>query len=249
MITTKAPNDWRGLQNDVARILRECGFNVEVEKVIQGARGAVEIDVYAEENVRGRKYSIVCECKNWKSRVPQNVIHGFRTVLGDVGANIGYIISTAGFQSGSFNAADLTNVKLVDWSEFQDDFEGSWYDNFFVPEITRRLDPLLRYTEPLLPRWVDELSDEDAEQFFRLKKKYDEFGLLMMTFSIYLRFMNAAKIELPLSNCPPIHPGFGASIPQDILEHTSYREFLEDAFAFGEEGLAQFKAIHDRYVP
>lgn len=32
----------------------------------------------------------------WRSRVPQNVIHGFRTVLADIGANVGYIVSMAG---------------------------------------------------------------------------------------------------------------------------------------------------------
>jgi restriction system protein len=113
MITVEELPDWRGLQEGVARILSECGFSVEIEKVIESARGTVELDVYAEEIVRGRKYVIACECKHWKARVPQNVIHGFRTVLGDIGANVGYIISTNGFQSGSFAASELTNVQLV----------------------------------------------------------------------------------------------------------------------------------------
>jgi restriction system protein len=107
MITTSIPSTWQDLQQHVAQILSECGFLVDVERSIATVRGNVNIDVFAEETVRGRRYTILSECKYWKAAVPQNVIHGFRTVVGDVGAHKGYIISTSGFQSGSFKAADL----------------------------------------------------------------------------------------------------------------------------------------------
>jgi restriction system protein len=71
-------------------------------------RGTAEIDVYATETVDGRSYTILVECKNWTARVPQAVIHGFRTVVADSGANLGYIVSAAGFQSGALTAAELT---------------------------------------------------------------------------------------------------------------------------------------------
>lgn len=248
MITSKTPGDWRALQNEVARILRECGFSVEVEKTLRVPRGTVEIDVYAEENVKGRKYSIVCECKNWRSRVPQAVIHGFRTVVAETGANVGYIISTNGFQTGAFTSAELTNIQLVEWNEFQNAFEESWYDSFLLPEITRRLDPLFRYVEPLLPAWVDRLSDEDAELFRSLKKKYDEFGWTMMTFTSHLRKMfKDGMITLPISDRVVPHGGYGEDIPKRFLEHVSYREFMEDALEYGEEAIAQFGAIRDKY--
>jgi hypothetical protein len=112
VITTATPETWQGLQVEVARILTECQFGVEVEKQIATVRGNVEIDVYAEETVRGRRYVILCECKFWKAAIPQHVIHGFRTVVADTGAHKGYIISIKGFQAGSYSAADLTNVEL-----------------------------------------------------------------------------------------------------------------------------------------
>ena len=108
MITIEVPKTWQDLQRETARILEECGFTVEIEKKIQTVRGEVEIDVYAEEEVKGRKYTILVECKHWKSRVPQSVIHGFRTVVSDIGANVGYIVSLTGFQSGSFSASEMT---------------------------------------------------------------------------------------------------------------------------------------------
>jgi restriction system protein len=138
MITSKVPDDWRQLQVEVGRLLQECGFSVEIERKVRTVRGEVELDVYAQEEVKGRKYSIVCECKHWKARIPQNVVHGFRTVVADMGANIGYIVSLAGFQEGAFEASALTNVELVTWQELQSKFELSWYESYFSPKITER---------------------------------------------------------------------------------------------------------------
>lgn len=45
MITPNEPETWQQLQEEVARILRECGFAVEVERTLTTVRGAVEIDV------------------------------------------------------------------------------------------------------------------------------------------------------------------------------------------------------------
>ncbi|MBZ5585593.1 MAG: restriction endonuclease [Acidobacteriia bacterium] len=151
MLTSRIPTDWRDLQESVAAVLRECGFSVEVEKVIDTARGAVEIDVFAEEHIHGRRYVVLCECKHWTARVPQNVIHGFRTVVGDSGANMGYIVSMAGFQSGAMTAAELTNIQLVTWEQFQEAFEATWLEHHLIPTITERLDDLFDCTEPLLP--------------------------------------------------------------------------------------------------
>ena len=96
----KLPDSWQALQTEVGRILSECGFAVEVEKKIQSARGIVELDVYAEETVRGRKYAIACECKCWKSRIPQTVVHGFRTVVQEIRANIGLSSPWKAFNPG-----------------------------------------------------------------------------------------------------------------------------------------------------
>lgn len=169
VITSQPLADWRDLQEQVAAILRECGFEVEVEKVIRTARGDTEIDVYAEEMVKGRKYVILCECKHWLARVPQHVIHAFRTTVADVGANAGYVISSSGFQSGAFKASELTNIDLVTWHEFQSRFEESWLEHF-SPSLRPRLDPLLSYTELLLPAWFGSLAERDQAAFMGMSR-------------------------------------------------------------------------------
>lgn len=135
MITTRQPESWRELQPLVGEILSECGFAVEIEKVVRSVRGHVEIDVYAEESVKGRKYRVLVECKHWQANVPQTVVHAFRTVISETGANVGYIVASSGFQSGAQAAVDLTNIDLVTWQEFLNRFEDTWWENFFRPQL------------------------------------------------------------------------------------------------------------------
>jgi len=244
MITAKVPQSWRELQEQTAHILRECGFTVEVEKTIPTVRGRVEIDVYAEETVDGRRYVILCECKLWRARVPQNVIHGFRTVVGDVGANLGLIVASEGFQSGAELAAAFTNVKLVSWEQFQSEFEATWLKRYLQTTVAERCDPLLSFSEPFLPAWFEALSEEDRNAYIALKRRHDEFGWLMMTFTRYHRRLHSTDLqELPLRS--QIAPSFGPDsfIPDEILDATGYREFLEAALTHSDWIVSQFRAL------
>jgi restriction system protein len=243
MITSVVPDSWQDLQHQTARILEECGFDVELEKKIQTVRGEVEIDVYAEEIVKGRKYRILCECKHWKTRVPQNVIHGFRTVVADIGANVGYLISLNGFQSGAFSAAELTNLELVDWEQFQLAFEETWYDEYLSPQIVTDLDPLLTYAEPLAPKWYPDLPDLEKQEYVNLKGTYDELGWMLMTFTPYARMgRDKARPKLPLRESLVGE----TSIPAEILDVATYREFHELCVSYGLPAIEQFRAIRDR---
>ncbi|MCI1738471.1 MAG: restriction endonuclease [Pseudomonas veronii] len=247
MISRNAPNSWQELQTEVGRILQECGFDVEVEKKTPAVRGAVELDVYAEETVRGRKYAIVCECKYWKTRIPQNVVHGFRTVVQDIGANLGYIISMEGFQSGAISASDLTNLRLVTWHEFQDIFEESWFEEFFTMQIHERLGGLMTYAEYLVPAWYVKMSEEDKSTYSSLKEKYDLFAWLMQSLGPYTR----REVKQPIPPLPlraqRIAEPYLSGVPDHILDETGYRELLESSLDYGEAALAEFRVLRDKY--
>lgn len=248
MITRNTPDTWQPLQTEVGRILEECGFAVEVEKKIQSARGVVALDVYAEETVRGRKYAIACECKHWKSRIPQTVVHGFRTVVQEIGANIGYIVSMEGFQSGAGAASGLTNLKLVTWQEFQEIFEESWFEGFFTKQVDGKLDGLMTYAEPFLPAWFERMSDKDKAKYYSLKEKYDLFGIIMQSLGPYSRmFRNEPIPTLPLRVRLKPDPIL-STIPDHILDETAYRELFDASVAYGETALAEFRVLRDRYA-
>ena len=109
----KDPDDWRELQAMTGQLFTEIGCNVEVGINLDILRGAKEIDVYARDEGVLPAATYLCECKLWKRAVPQEIVHAFRAVLGDAGAHRGFIISSAGFQRGAFEAARNTNIDLV----------------------------------------------------------------------------------------------------------------------------------------
>ena len=206
MITSYTPETWEDLQDAVARILRECGLSSQVEKTLETARGTVEIDVYSVESVNGRKFIVLCECKHWKSRVPKQVVHAFRSVVADSGANIGYIISSGGFQSGSFDAADLTNIRLLTWLEFQREFEKTWLRVFMRPLLYDRLHVLMSHTAPGGPSISDSITNTQKERLNELVYRYSAFGWLMT--NLYLTMEEVAELQkeiLPLSKRPILH--------------------------------------------
>ena len=122
MIYSASPLDWRDLQDKVADVFRDMGFDAEVEKYVEMPRGGAKIDVYARDKTQAPELVYVCECKHWTNSVPQEKIHALRTVVAETGANYGLLIAKSGFQSGSFAAANQTNIRLLDWQQFQDLF-------------------------------------------------------------------------------------------------------------------------------
>jgi hypothetical protein len=236
----RQPKDWQGLQRDVALILGECGFSVEVEKTVQLARGQANIDVHAVESIGGRTHTIFCECKFWTSAIPQHVIHSFRTVVAEGGANVGYVITSSAFQRGAFSAAQLTNLRIVTWPEFQAEFESTWINNYLVPEVTRRLDPLLTYTEPLLPDAFVDLDDDGKRRFIQVRERHIGLGAVAMMFTTYMQMLSRKIPDLPLRpRFTPLPPS--AVMPSGLLDATAYRDFFEILIASGEHAIAELR--------
>ncbi len=93
MIFDSEPQIWQQLQAYVGQMFEECGFETEVSKVVELVRGKKEIDVFAKDIDGEYQPIILIECKFWNSPIPQEIIHSFRTVVSDYGANIGFIVS------------------------------------------------------------------------------------------------------------------------------------------------------------
>jgi restriction system protein len=238
MITSAGPAGWRDLQHQVARILREIGMEVTEEKKLDKVRGPTKADVYAEQLVDGRLLSIVVECKHWRRRVSQHVIHSFRSVVSDTGANEGYVVSSRGFQPGAYCAAEHTIVRLVNWEDFQAEFEPAWLKHHLLPLVSRRLDRLFNYTEPLLvPADVD---DAAVERFDELHYRHRGFADFMRRFTPAESESQRAVPELPVRR---LYPELAAEVPAAVLDATAYREFAEAAIMHGERAIGEFYAV------
>ena len=111
------------------------------------------------------------------------------------------LISSAGFQSGAYRAVQNTNIRLLDWLEFQGLFEERWYDHYFVPFIIKEAEALIDYTEPFNSRVLsaaDSLSSESKERSRELRNKYALLGVFAFETRLRALISNDARVCLPL---------------------------------------------------
>jgi len=225
------PATWKDLQDAAGRILLECGYHAETDKTIETARGPVSVDVYARDTSRSPQITFLVECKHWASAVPKTIVHAFRSVVSDFGANVGYIVSSAGFQSGAYASAGNSPIRLVTWEEFQADFLDQWIENYFVPIVAEAADPLIEYTEPMnsrIFRKADNLPKERQSKFKALRNKYLGLGTLAVPYSIRIRFFDRTHLELPLrTRAEKLAIDEDIWIPDDLLDAYTLRDFLD----------------------
>ena len=127
LIPTSQIKNWRDLQDKVAMLFREMGYDATTPFTVELAgRGNKEVDVYIHDPRASVNQIMLAECKLWESAVPQDTVHSFHTVMIGAGANTGFIICKAGFQSGAYEAAQNTNIHLFTWEELQHKFGRQW---------------------------------------------------------------------------------------------------------------------------
>lgn len=239
LIESGYPAGWHDLQAKVHKILTECGMKAEMEHSVGLARGTVEVDVYAEDAVPTPPAVYFCECKNWITAIPQSVVHAFRNVVIDGGANIGLIISRAGFQSGARQLAAYSNIRLLTWEEFQRLFRERWVQQFMLPTLGREGDPLLEYTEPIngrIARKAARLSPDGEKRFRQLQERWQFLGMG------FARLFNARAVaELPLRTSMPqiAHQ----NVPNMVLDATSLRALMEALIPEYYAAIAEFDHV------
>ncbi|MCF6156809.1 MAG: hypothetical protein E3K36_16575 [Candidatus Brocadia sp.] len=187
MIEDHEPNDWKILQEGVCRIFNEIGLKAEINKEITTPRGKVSLDVFAIDPGSVDKIQYVVECKNWNSSIPQSVIHLFTTVIHEVGAHVGYIVSKHGFQKGSLEYLRNTNINALTFKDFQNHYMEIWIDRYFCKKVSDESNSLIQYTEPInsrRERYKANLSDAQLKEFSDLYEKYYLFGMILVPISV-----------------------------------------------------------------
>lgn len=128
LISTASVVGWRDLQEKTRQLFAEMDYAAEVSKEVELAgRGKKEIDVFVTDPHASYNKVYLIECKHWASRVPQEVVHSFKTVMEETGANTGFIVSKVGFQRGAYDAARFTNIKLLSFDELQHLYGNEWF--------------------------------------------------------------------------------------------------------------------------
>lgn len=241
MITNKVPKTWNQLELMSAEILNKAGFEAVVGKELILPRGTVNVDVYAELNKHGRSLKIICECKNWESPVPKQIVHGFRTVVTESGANAGYIISRSGFQSGANEAAENTNLKLVTWDEFQNEFKSEYYNFYFKQKLDEISEPLCLMCEPLeINDHKDKISKSNIESFQQFQNKYLVLASVCIQHIPTSDILNKGELMLPLSKSIKDIEKY---LPPRISEIDNYEEFLDELMIIVETAQKEFEGV------
>jgi len=104
---------WEKYEEAAANFFSTLGLKASVGKEVQGVRGSHDIDVFVEGSLYGIEFKWVVECKAWKSNIPKEKVMALISIVQDVGADRGFLLSEKGFQSGAIRAASNTNISLT----------------------------------------------------------------------------------------------------------------------------------------
>ena len=226
MMENPEPDDWEELQAGVCRIFTEIGLQAEQNKKVRTPRGEVSLDVFAIDPGSVDKIQYVVECKNWNSSVPQSVVHSFTTVMQEVGANIGYLVSKHGFQKGAIEYLRNKNIRGVTYADYQNHYLGVWIDRHFCPTVGGAADSLIQYTEPInsrRERCVANLSPDRQRHFLNLHKRYNLFGMAMAMISA--RQLMPQVVTRPYISIEKMNKIIGESLSR---EHRIDAPYLND---------------------
>lgn len=229
----RAPEDWKELQTFVAQFFSELGCRADVSKRVELVRGHKEIDVYVEDDLIEPHALYLCECKHWKRAVDQEVVHGFRTVVADAGATLGYIVASSGFQSGAHTATQKTNVRLVTFEELQAAFFQRWV-GAMVQRTKSIFDELFPYWDPTGGRRPSRpWTDADRAEWRELMDRY----ALVLNHDLALLEMEAPR--LLVEGRDPFSKDTSAK-----LVVRSYRQYFDMVERGSTEALAAFRHLH-----
>jgi restriction system protein len=243
----RPPSNWKDLQIQVNEIFQRSGLNSETDKQIKTIRGTVNIDVYAEDSSNQPTTIYLCECKYWKSKVSKTIVHALRTVVQDYGANWGFVISSKGFQSGAYIAAKNSPIQLLTWDKFQKLFIDRWIRNYMIPRLKKELDPLMEYTEPINTRIFRKANmfDDEKELLFRqLRERYWPFAMFIL---LYLASESMKEcidfLNLPLRKNIQKKKLIKANLPDELLDASYLRDFVDIVCRYGQEGITAFDQL------
>jgi hypothetical protein len=238
VIFANSPADWQELESRVHQILVECGCQGERGKHLDLPRGSVDVDVYARDVTREPALTIL-ECKQWQSAVPKNVVHGFHTVMDEVGANVGFIISANGFQSGAVEAAKNTNIHLVTWQEFQSRFYDRWFEAMRL-KLAEVADEVFAYSDYFHRRTTSVLHaiPERVEELQTLWKRCSAYS----TATSYHQMVKPYRPVFPLQIIDPRAEEITAVTVPDA------RAYFDLLFASGPQAIDAYERFITKYT-
>jgi hypothetical protein len=112
---------WKDYQEETAAYYRALGLSAQTDQRIDGARSTHKVDVAVRGYRAAVEFLWIVECKYWNRRVSKSAVATLSSIVQDVGADRGLILSRRGFQPGATALAQKSNITLTSLSELQAD--------------------------------------------------------------------------------------------------------------------------------
>jgi len=254
MIDDPYPESWQDLQTGVKRLFRNVGLAADVEVDLQTPRGTVNVDVYAVDRRSLDKIKYIVECKNWNTTVPQSVVHSFTTVMHETGANVGFIVSKHGLQSGAKQYTRNTNITGLTYLELQQRYFEAWWRRYFCPRIGDAADRVLQYTEEFngqRDKAYENLSEEKKKKFDQLRSRYTVHSWMFAMFN--LESVSPRMNTGTLLNVPADLDSFKREVLSQISPGVewhcmTFRDLLDLILRFLKKVEEEFNALFGGYI-
>jgi hypothetical protein len=153
---------WQQYQHDAADVLKQLGFTTRVDDKLIGMSGTVHaVDVSATAVLAGLRLLWVVECKAWKKRVIKEKVAALKTIVDDLGADRGLMLSEEGFQPGARQLALGRNITLSSLADLRDNATEQVRVNAATSHLiglTNRIVQGLRTFGPGVPHMLQELA-------------------------------------------------------------------------------------------
>ena len=115
-------------------------YDVSIHRNVSlpGMDGARQIDVLITSKVAGIEIKTIVECKDYNKKVDVKVIDGFHSVMQDVGAHKGVVVSRKGFSSTAIKKAKRLGISLFTAHKACSD---KWNIDFKLPILLTEVYP------------------------------------------------------------------------------------------------------------
>jgi hypothetical protein len=127
-------------QKIFTQLVRHSDYEkVEHDVMLDGKDGPRQIDVLIASSVAGMEIKTIVECKDYKSKVSVGVIDSLHSVMEDVNANKGVVVSANGFSSKAKSKAKRLGISLYTAHEA---LSEKWKIDIEVPIVVTEILPL-----------------------------------------------------------------------------------------------------------
>jgi hypothetical protein len=113
------PKDWYNFQEELCKYFISLGLNAKTNVTAKGVRTEHDIDVLVKSKFIGHDIKWIVEAKHWSKKISKLHVLALRTIVDDIGADKGFIISKLGFQKGAKEAAENSNILLLTFEELK----------------------------------------------------------------------------------------------------------------------------------